>query len=299
MSGDTYISDDDYDYDEEEEEENDDNTTQPLNLNIEGQPEHFSTFPSNVITNGAQQLLSNIMTTMIDDAFNMHTAEPTNIVKWQSELTKFVSEMKPLDLERNELVKTIDCTREYISELRSKLKVFWSQRKILTTGLETKMLKVLEGFDVQLASYHGGTFNGTDIKKIMNNAKYIFDSFAKLLTRGKRIGCKLNDNQIVDKCNKYEHLFLLWDGAFSAARTNNPQKKDIDEFTYFINAAFECHKRIGCSITPKVHLMKAHCAWQMANLEGGLGDKGEDWVEQKHQDMAKLMRQYRNVKNPQ
>ena len=44
-------------------------------------------------------------------------------------------------------------------------------------------------------------------------------------------------------------------------------------------------------ITPKVHLMKAHCAWQMANLEGGLGDKGEDWVEQKHQDMAKLMRQ--------
>lgn len=137
------------------------------------------------------------------------------------------------------------------------------------------------------------------IKKIMNNVEYIFDSFAELLTRGKRIGCKLTDNQIVDKCNKYEHLFLLWDGAFSVARTNNPQKKDIDEFTYFINAAFECHKRIGCSITPKVHLMKAHCAWQMANLEGGLGDKGEDWVEQKHQDMAKLMRQYRNVKNPQ
>jgi hypothetical protein len=40
-------------------------------------------------------------------------------------------------------------------------------------------------------------------------------------------------------------------------------------------------QRIGCSITPKVHLMKAHCAWQMANLEGGLGDKGEDWVEKK------------------
>ena len=89
--------------------------------------------------------------------------------------------MKPYDLERNELVKTIDCTREYISELRSKLKVFWSQRKILTTGLETKMLKVLEGFDVQLASYHGGTFNGTDIKKIMNNAAYIFDSFANVI----------------------------------------------------------------------------------------------------------------------
>ena len=52
-------------------------------------------------------------------------------------------------------------------------------------------MKVLEGFDVQLASYHGGTFNGTDIKKIMNNAKYMFDSFAELLTRGKRIGCKL------------------------------------------------------------------------------------------------------------
>ena len=33
-------------------------------------------------------------------------------------------------------------------------------------------------------------------------------------------------------------------------------------------------------------------------MANGKGDKGEDWVEQKHQDMAKLMRQYRNVKNP-
>ena len=30
-------------------------------------------------------------------------------------------------------------------------------------------------------------------------------------------------------------------------------------------------------------------------MANGKGDKGEDWVEQKHQDMAKLMRQQRAI----
>ena len=36
----------------------------------------------------------------------------------------------------------------------------------------------------------------------------------------------------------------------------------------------------------------------MEHLEGGMGDKQEDWVEHKHQEGARLLRRYRTVKNP-
>ena len=186
----------------------------------------------------------------------------------------------------------------YNNEIRSKLKVFRSQRKKSSAGLETQMLKVLKGYGVELTSYHGGSFTGKDILKIMNNAEFIFQSFANLLVSGKRDRCILSNEKIRDKCQQYTNLFLLWDGAFAVARRNNPRQQDIYEYTHFATAAFDCHKKIGCSVTPKVHLMVAHVAWQMEHLEGGLGDKMEDWVEAKHQRIARVEVRYRAVANP-
>ena len=45
------------------------------------------------------------------------------------------------------------------------------------------MLKVLKGYGVELTSYHGGSFTGKDILKIMNNAEFIFQTFANLSER--------------------------------------------------------------------------------------------------------------------
>ncbi len=56
---------------------------------------------------------------------------------------------------------------------------------------------------------------------------------------------------------------------------------DID-FT-FEGKTVKGSEDLQCTITPKVHLMLEHVEWQMANIEGGLGDKMEDWVERLHQ----------------
>jgi hypothetical protein len=52
-------------------------------------------------------------------------------------------------------------------------------------SIETKMFKVLKEIGVELASYHGGSLNGKDITKVMNNATYVFDKFAAIFTEEK------------------------------------------------------------------------------------------------------------------
>ncbi len=40
-------------------------------------------------------------------------------------------------------------------------------------SFETKIFKVLKEIGVELSSYHGGSLNGKDIRKVMTNACYI------------------------------------------------------------------------------------------------------------------------------
>ncbi len=55
---------------------------------------------------------------------------------------------------------------------------------------------------------------------------------------------------------------------------------------------------LRCTITPKVHLMLKHVAWQMGKIKGGLGDKMEDWVERLQQTGMHLRQQFRTIQSP-
>jgi hypothetical protein len=55
-------------------------------------------------------------------------------------------------------------------------------------SIETKVFKVLKEIGVELSSYHGGSLNGKDIKKVMNNAFHIFDQFAAIFKGGEEGG---------------------------------------------------------------------------------------------------------------
>ena len=80
-------------------------------------------------------------------------------------------------------------------------------------------------------------------------------------------------------------MFVLWDGAFSLARTVNPMKLHVITYqrNVLVLAAVEGSKALKCTVTPKVHMMLKHVEWQMTNIKGGLGEKMEDWVERLHQ----------------
>jgi hypothetical protein len=67
-------------------------------------------------------------------------------------------------------------------------------------SIDTKVFKVLKEIGVELSSYHGGSLNGKNIKKVMNNASHIFDQFAEICKEGKRETCLLTDPDIDCMC---------------------------------------------------------------------------------------------------
>jgi hypothetical protein len=206
---------------------------------------------------------------------------------------------KQLDEYRNkEFVKKIEKARVMLRDQMEKLKTMRMSKVKDQQSIETKIFRVLKEIGVELSSYHGGSLNGKDIRKVMTNACYVFDTFAAIFKGGKRPNCLLSDTHIDALCLQFREVFVLWDGAFSLARTINPTEIDISTYSMYVKAAVKGSKDLRCTFTPKVHLMLNHVAEQMTNTRGGLGGKMEDWLERLHQDGKRERLQFRTVQNP-
>ena len=75
-------------------------------------------------------------------------------------------------------------------------------------------------------------------------------------------------------------------------------RQDTNTYLWYVQAAVQGNAALRCTVTPKVHLMLKHIAWQMQNIWGGLGDKMEDWVERLHQMGMRLQQRFCTVQNP-
>ena len=205
-------------------------------------------------------------------------------------------EEEPLAAQREVITSRLSNLKAYLSEMKKKLTSFRSVRKRASDSLESKLFAVLKKIRVELAAYHGGSLTGKDIKKVMDNSEYVFDSFKGILQEGKKASLPDDFNSTIEStCEKFKSTFLLWDGAFSYARKVNPTSKDREMFERFVRAAVTSHREVGCNITHKVHLMLHHVGWQMGEIEDGLGDYVEDWIEQAHQTGAKIRKRWRTT----
>ena len=132
---------------------------------------------------------------------------------------------------------------------------------------------------MKVQSYHGGSLKGKDVQKIMSNSGEIFSIFATILKDHNKDDCTLSDNDINDIYFRFGNLFMLWDGAFSYASIADPTNEDIQWYNWFIKTAVDCHVKIGCNVTSKVHLMWKHVVKQMRVIPQVLSQKRENWVE--------------------
>ncbi len=151
---------------------------------------------------------------------------------------------------------------------------------------------------MELSSYHRGSLNRKDIKKVMNNASHIFDKFAAIFKEGKMKECLLSDADIESMCLHFQEVYVLWDRAFLLARIINPTDEDVNTYQTFVLVTVNGSKILQCSIISKVHAMLRHVQWQLKNLPGGLGDKMEDWVECLHQWGMQQRRHFCTVQDP-
>jgi hypothetical protein len=169
------------------------------------------------------------------------------------------------------MVEKLKKARHTLVDQQAKLKVMRQAKVRGQQSIETTRIKVLKEIGVELSSYHGGSLHGKDIKKVMNNASYIFDQFAAIFKEGKRKECLLVDADINLMCLHFWEVYVLWNGAFLLARMINPTYEDADTYQTFLLAEVHGSNILQCPITPKVYTMLRYVQWQMKNIPGGGG----------------------------
>ena len=93
----------------------------------------------------------------------------------QVELTHRINEptLKDLNVHRNRLVGKLKRARRTLADQQLKLKAI-ETAKGKTEYRWDKKIQILKNVGAELSSYHGGSLNGKDIKKVMNNSAHIF-----------------------------------------------------------------------------------------------------------------------------
>jgi hypothetical protein len=87
-----------------------------------------------------------------------------------------------------------------LADQQLKLKAMQSEKVKGRGSIEIRMFDVPKEIGVELSSYHGGSLNGKDIKKVMNNATHVFDQVAGMFKEGKRLNCIMTDADIDALC---------------------------------------------------------------------------------------------------
>ena len=113
------------------------------------------------------------------------------------------------------------------------------------------MFKLLKKIGVELSSYHGGSLNGKDIKKVINNATHIFDKLAVIMKEGRRPASMLSNNADIDAlCLHFWEMFILWDGVFLLARTVSPMEQDTQTYLRYVLAAVHGNDMLSVALSP-------------------------------------------------
>jgi hypothetical protein len=190
--------------------------------------------------------------------------------------TSNMIKLTPLQNFRDNMANKLKKARRTLTDHQAKLKEMRKAKVRGQQSIETKVFKVLKEIGVELSSYHGGSLNGKDIKKVMNNASHIFDLFVAFFKEGKREECLLAYTDIDVMCLHFWEVYILWDGEFLLARRINLTDEDAEAYQTFLLVAVSGSKIVQCIITPNVHTIMRHVQWQMKNIPGGLGDKMKD-----------------------
>jgi hypothetical protein len=124
---------------------------------------------------------------------------------YQSNVILLNKPQRSRDAITNKLKKGASLT---LANQQSKLNEMRKGKVRQQSSIETKVFALLKEIGVELNSYHGGSFNGKDIKKVMNNATYLFDQFAAIFKERRREGCLLSHTEIDLMCLHFRKVLF-------------------------------------------------------------------------------------------
>lgn len=134
---------------------------------------------------------------------------------------------------------------------------------------------MLKKHGIDRSRYHGGSFNGANIIKIMQHLTLVDDLETILAESGRE-----SEQKVKELCTDVKSSLRAWDSIFSRIHQSNP----TEDFCIKLQAdiAMAQWRALGLSVTPKLHGLECHVVPQMRSF-GGMKELLEYWVEQEHQ----------------
>jgi len=109
---------------------------------------------------------------------------------------------------------------------------------------------------------------------------------------------RCSNDEVVEVTEKYVNVLRVFDAIFSKARTPSFcfSENDAAELKQFVAEGMLLWRALELRVSPKSHCIEDHLCDQMTRL-GGIGDLGEDMVEQSHQEGIKYNCRSRTTKS--
>lgn len=182
--------------------------------------------------------------------------------------------------------------KEAISDAEKKLDAFRKKRKITNSSIYNGVEKIFKLYKIVRAAYHGGDFNGKNIITLMQKSEQIMSEIKEFMITHKRE--HTTEDDIVHLCDEVRTALVLWDDVFSKANTRYETtnmvwvNKHCDDTETSIKQAMYEMRKMGFSITPKMHGLECHLVHLMRTIPGGIHHLIEHWLEQYHQKGAEM-----------
>ncbi len=113
----------------------------------------------------------------------------------------------------DEMTKLIDNSNKRLKVLKGKMKEYRSATKKRPVSIESLLYDAMKEKGVEVQSYHGGSLTGKDIRKVMDNATELFDTFASILKKHKKEGCIFTGDKFLFNYGIQLGIYLLWMSA--------------------------------------------------------------------------------------
>ena len=109
---------------------------------------------------------------------------------------------------------------------------------------------------------------------------------------------RCSDEEVLHYTQRFQNCLRVFDYIFSKARqpSGHIQLQDVENLQPFVNTALRLYRELGLKISPKAHAIEDHLCGKLLHFKG-VGDLGEDFVKQSHQDGIKKEARSRNACN--
>ncbi len=157
--------------------------------------------------------------------------------------------------------------------------------------------RVLRAHSIEKPYCHGGLYNGKAMNRLMTCSQTLMHDIQNVLLDAPVHATRCSDDEIISWAEKFANILKVFDEVFSISRTPSGQLTGEQGRILMLRVeeSLRLWRGLSLNVTPKVHAVEDHLCQQVCRLNG-IGDLGEDFLEQSHQEGIKDHARSKNAK---